>query len=143
MSPLPRIVGVACGLAVLSCIVACGSLRQSAARQKTSNDLKQLGLAYHNFIDANKKGPANSAEWLSKAGPEDAALIQQTGPGGKYTMFWGVQISKLPQGSNNTVLGHESTVPSQGGLVLMCDASVRQMTATEFAAAPKPPGDAK
>jgi hypothetical protein len=147
MLSLRRIVGVVSGLAVLACLVACGGItskmQQAAKRTQTSNDLKQLGLTYHNFCDAHQgKGPANMNEWLQwaqKGDPGTTGLIQQTGPGGKYVILWGAGIPKdFPQGAFQTVLGYESAVPQQGGVVLMGDASVKQMTATEFAAAPKP-----
>jgi hypothetical protein len=117
-------------------------MRMAGMNQKTANDLKQLGLTYHQFHDAQGKGPANSdefAQWASTNMPERVALIQQTGPGGKYVLFYGQRIpADFPSGTSNTVLGHEAQVPASGGIVLMADTSTRQMSAAEFAAAVKP-----
>jgi hypothetical protein len=147
MISLRRIAGAVCGLAVLSCLLACGisgRVRQAAQRAQTSNDLKLLGLSYHNFHDTNKRGPASTNEWAqwaqkSGADPMTLSVIQQTGPGGKYVMYWNAKIpGDFPAGTSNTVLGYESNVPTSGGQVLMADASVQQMSAAEFNSAAKP-----
>jgi hypothetical protein len=43
----------------------------------------------------------------------------------------------MTAGTGNTVLGYEKDAPTKGGLVLMGDASVREMSADEFKNAPK------
>jgi prepilin-type processing-associated H-X9-DG protein len=43
----------------------------------------------------------------------------------------------MTQGTSNTILAHEANAQTNGGIVLMADGSVRQMTAAEFQAAPK------
>jgi hypothetical protein len=54
-------------------------------------------------------------------------------------VFWNVEVTKLPAGSPNTVLGYERDVPTSGGVVLMADMSPRVMTAAQFNTATKPP----
>lgn len=151
MLSLRRIVAGVCGLAVLSCLLACGisgKMQQAAQQAQTSLELSQLGMSYHNYANSNKnKGPASSAEWVKwaqKSEPQSVALIQQTGPGGKYTFYWNVEIGKLPSGSQSTVLGYESKVPSSGGIVVMADGfTTKPMTAAEFSSATKPPSAGK
>ncbi len=43
----------------------------------------------------------------------------------------------MAAGTSNTMLGYASSLPSTGGLVLLADASVQQMTAAEFGNSPK------
>jgi hypothetical protein len=136
------------GLMVVASMLACGAIRSSAVKAKTTNDLKQLGLAYHNFNDTNKRGPANMAEFQGfVVEPLEKTLVGQTGPGGQYVLIWGVKISDMarsPQGAGGLVLGYEAQAPTAGGMVLMGDASVRAMTAAEFNSAPKAqPGGGK
>jgi hypothetical protein len=141
MISFQRAVGIVCGLAVLACMLACGNIRQAAERQKTSNDLKQIGLAYHNYNDANKgKGPSAPNDLLPYL-EGNQALVDQTAPGGKYVVIWGVSIAELsktsPVGMSGTVLGYESTAPTAGGVVLMGDGGTRIVTAAEFNTLPK------
>jgi hypothetical protein len=131
----------ALSLAVMALLApGCGRVRDAADRAKKSNDLKQLGLMYHNYILTNKKGPASADDLKSVTGsPQEQAVVQMV-KDGKYVLVWGTTIAEMqknPGGSTGTVLGYEASVPTAGGLVLMGDASVRNMTAAEFAAAPK------
>jgi hypothetical protein len=133
--PIPVLLLVA--FALLS--TACGSVRQAAQRAQKSNDLRQIGLAYISYCDANRKGPAN-ADDLVKFQPETAPVFQKV-KNGEYTIIWGVNTTDMTQFAKTptfqTVLGYESTAPSSGGVVLMCDGSAQPMTASEFNAAVK------
>ena len=118
----------------------CGRIQNAADRAKKSNDLKQLGLMYHTFIDGHRKGPASADELLADQKDPSAKAVAQMVKDGKYVLIWGTTITEMqksPQGSTGTVLGYEANAPAAGGLVLMGDGSVRNMTAAEFAAAPK------
>src|SRR4051794_27340191 len=139
-----RIFGAACATAVIACLLACGNVREAAARQKRMNDFKQLGLAYHDYHATNNSGPADQQaflQWAQKTSPEAAPIIQQTGPGGPIKFEYGKW--RLPkdfeQGASNTVLAVDNQVWS-GGLkvVLMGDGSVQLMTDAQIAAAPRP-----
>jgi hypothetical protein len=118
----------------------CGRIKSAADRAKKSNDLKQLGLMYHSYLDANRKGPASADDLMTIASDPGSKAVVQMVKDGKYVLVWGTTIAEMqknPQGSTGTVLGYEASAPTAGGLVLMGDASVRNMTAAEFAAAPK------
>jgi hypothetical protein len=122
--------------------MACmGKIQQAAQKQKERNDLLQIGLIYHNYNDANKKGPATLDDLVKFTQQSDptAALVVADLQSGKYVIYLGVDITKLPDGATNTVLGYGANVPTAGGPVLMADASTKEMTAAEFAAAKKPP----
>jgi hypothetical protein len=135
---------VATVLVVVSLLpsMACmGKVQQAAQKQRERNDLKQLGLTYHNYYETNHKGPATLDDFIKFAQQADpgATPVIANLQSGMYVIYLGVDISKLPDGSGNTVLGYEANVPMAGGPVLMADGSTRDMTAAEFAAAKKPP----
>jgi hypothetical protein len=131
-----RVVNVALVLVFLGLCVACGGVQQAAARSKRMNDMKMIGLAYHNFHDANNKPPSNAQDLLTidpTVGPA-VALIQS----GEVIFIFDAKLSDMmQQGSGSTVLAYEAKVPTAGGVVLLGDGSVKQMTAAEFQAAPK------
>jgi hypothetical protein len=55
---------------------------------------------------------------------------------GEFVVIWGVGRSTAP-GAANQVLAYEKKAPTDGGAVLLRDGTIKQMTAAEFAAAPK------
>lgn len=123
----------------------CGRVKDAAARTKKSNDLKQIGLTYQNYVDLNSgKAPAN-ADDLAKvaAGDPQAAQAVQLAKSGQYVILWGSTVNemrKTPSGASGTVLGYEKDAPSAGGMILMGDCAVKNMTAAEFQSAPKAQG---
>jgi hypothetical protein len=123
----------------------CGRVRDAAARSKRTNDLKQIGLSYHNYLDLNAGKPPANADDLAKAaaGDPQAAQAAQLAKSGQYIILWGstvVAMQKNPGGSSGTVLGYENGALLSGGLVLMGDGAVKNMTAAELQAAPKAQG---
>jgi hypothetical protein len=138
MNPVPpRWQTVALLAVVVALLFGCGGVRQAAQNQKRANQLKAIGLAYHNCNDDQQRGPGNADE-LRKylEGFEDAYKAVKAGD---IVVLWGARIpADFPQGTPNTVLGYDKAVPANGGTVLMGDGSTRTMTAAEFAAAPKP-----
>jgi hypothetical protein len=127
--PVPVLLLVA--FALLS--VACSGIQQAAQRQQKSNELNMIGLAYHNYCNMHQKGPVGPDD-LIKDQPEVTAVMQKV-KNGEYTIIWNVNMSNMAQftqGTFNTVLGYETSAPTSGGVVLMCDGAAINMTASEF-----------
>jgi len=105
--------------------------------QKVTNDLKRIGLAYHDYCDSTRKAPTGPKD-LEPYYERDAKLTQAL-DSGQYVFYWNVRIEDMIKGAgtSNTVIAYEKDVPTKGGLVLIGDTSVRRMTAQEFAQAPK------
>jgi len=64
--------------------------------------------------------------------PNGLARVKQ----GDYVVAWGVGRSAAP-GAANQILVYEKKAATEGGAVMLRDGTIKQMTAAEFAAAPK------
>jgi hypothetical protein len=95
-------------------------------------DLTQIGLGYHNYLDRNRKGPANAEEFRPYLGDNPGPY--QGLKDGRYVFIWNARLSDNPD-THEVVLAYHKDVPSQGGPVLFMDGSTRNLTADEFKAA--------
>ena len=141
MTTTKRILGMLTVACLALSTLACGAVGNAAARQKTTNDIKQVLLSYLSFIDDKKGPPADEkafAAWVAAKQPEAAPAWTNLQAGG-YKVYWGVNPMKLTAGSSNTVLVYPGDAPTNGGVVGFADGSVRVVTAAEFNAAAKPP----
>ena len=128
---------------LLPSLACMGRIQQAAQKARDANDLMQIGLLYHNYCDLNSgKPPATLNDLVKFAHTNDPAAVPVIAglQSGKYVIYLGVDFKKQTQGTTNTVLAYEANVPTAGGPVVMVDGSIKQMTAAEFAAAPKPIG---
>jgi hypothetical protein len=116
-----------------------GAGAPAADAAKKSNDLKRIVLAYHSFLDKEKRPPTGVSE-LEPYYEKDAGITAAIKDGG-YVVYWNVKILQLVNGTSNTVLAYEKDAPTKGGVVAFADGSVRPLTAEEFAKAAKPPGN--
>lgn len=124
---------VVLGLTTMALAVAgCGGALNKA---KTSNDLKAIGLAYHNYINNNTKAPDKMDDL--KPLLADEPKVAQGLADGTYVFIYGVKLTDMPDGTGSTVLGYEKDAPTKGGYALFGDGSVKQVSAKEFQAAPK------
>ena len=141
MTRTQRILGTLAVALLLVALPACGGMRESAERQKTTNDIKQVLIGYHSFVAGNdNKAPASAAKfsaWATANDPDAAAAHLRVLAKG-YKVYWGSEIDKLPSEASNTVLIYHADATTKGGMVGMADGSVKTMTAAEFNAEAKP-----
>jgi hypothetical protein len=84
------------------------------------NDVKQTGLAYHNYHDKHQQGPSSWNELIAfdKTTGGDGESIARVRDAG-YEMKWNVKFSEVTEGMANTVLAERPG----GGPKLMMDGS--------------------
>jgi hypothetical protein len=113
------------------CLLLGGQARAAKAddAKEVSNDLKEILLAFHTYLDKNKgSAPTKSADL--------ASLLEKRALGrldDKSVVFvYGVTIKDMTNGTSNTILAYEKDAPEKGGHVGYADGSVKKMTAEEF-----------
>ncbi len=94
------------------------------------NGLEELASVYK-FMAENKEPVPRKLEDLSE---HNAALPSAWGKieSGEYIVLWGAGYS-----SSGNVLAYEKKAPESGGLVLLQNGTVKEMTAAEFRSAAK------
>ena len=109
-----------------------GGLRQPATNLQTSNDLKQLGLAYHSsYVDSTRRPPAKAQD-LAPFIENDRRLLGRL-ESGEIVFRYGVTLTDmLPEGTSKTIIAYEKDAPTQGGLVALGDGFVKKVSADEF-----------
>jgi hypothetical protein len=101
---------------MLVLVAGCG-----ASHARLMNELRQTGLAYHNYHDKNQQGPSGWDELISfdkDTGGDGAAIARVRDAG--YQMKWNVKFSEVTEGLSNAVMAENPA----GGPKLMMDGSV-------------------
>jgi hypothetical protein len=113
------------------CLLVAGSVR---AADVTSNDLKIIGLAYHNYFDKNKKGPAKAEDLKLYLGDkkEEVEKLLDLLTTKKVVFIYNVGLFDMTDGTSNTVLAYEKDIAKNGGLALYGDGSVKKLSADDF-----------
>jgi hypothetical protein len=123
-------------LVLASClIVVSGINAREVDARKIVNDLKTIGLAYHNHLDAAGKPPAK-AEDLAPYFENDKRLLALL-KDKDIVFIYGVGIKEMTDGTSNTILAYEKDAPTKGGACLYGDGSVKKLDAEEFKKATK------
>jgi hypothetical protein len=97
---------------------------------KAVNDLKAIGLAFHNFNDTFHRGPKDAEElkpYLKDAGESPYQGLKD----GKYVFSYGIPLLDM-QPWDQTILAYEKDVPTKGGPVVFADMVVKHLSAEEF-----------
>src|SRR5262245_45087911 len=94
----------------LTCVAACGAFKNAAQRNQRQKELTQIAIMYHNYHDMNNKGPSGVQDLQPFANdyPEGWRGLQS----GQYTVLWGARLQEMTDGTSNTVLAYENTVPA-------------------------------
>ncbi len=116
---------------LLQCIlVGCGDGKTESQRQ---GELKQLGFAYHSFLEEHQRGPTGPTE-LTFLSPEMAKELES----GELVIVWDVRLEDQKSDPSTLVLAYRKTPLSSGNRqVLMANGAVETMTEADFAKAPK------
>jgi hypothetical protein len=115
--------------------VALAAAAPARAGVANANDLRQIGLAYHQYVNDSNRGPAKADD----LGPYVCKNERLLGllKKGEIVFFYNVSLTQMPAGTSHTVLAYEKDVPGKGGWVLMGDGSTRKMQPEEFKKAAK------
>jgi hypothetical protein len=95
--------------------------------------LADLAEMLKEISKSGKKPPSGPADLAAWEGPYPSVTAGLSGQ--QIVYRWGAALT--PGANGNTVIAHEKKVPSEGGLVLMQDGTIKEMTAEEFKSAPK------
>jgi hypothetical protein len=123
-----------------------------SARKKVR--LHELVLAYHDYASfyADGRGPSKAEdlgvhlEFVPLGTSYTESETYKALKAGELVLIWDVNIGEVgetPAGTKGTILGYEKDAPTKGGLVLMVNGDIVDMTAEEFQAAPKATPKAK
>jgi hypothetical protein len=117
-------------LALAACLFLAGAAQ---ADRPSDKDMKQIGLAYHNYHDVARKGPSKPDDLAPYFNTKDEAkrLVAMIDSGDVQFVF-NVKITEMVDGTSNTVLAFEKDIAKSGGLALYGDGSVKNLTAAEF-----------
>jgi hypothetical protein len=108
--------------------LGCG--KKDTPQAKAEDLLTKVYEVYQLYIKNHQSPPTKLADFKTYEGSHPAAVdaLKQ----GKYDVVYGVSGK-----DGATVLAYEKDAGSKGGLVLMADGTVKQMSAEQFNAAKK------
>jgi hypothetical protein len=118
-------------LSLAACVLLSTGVAR-AADKITTNDLKEIGLAYHSYFDKNKKGPAKADDLASFLDATNRKKLIDALKAEDVVFIYNVGILDMIDGTSNTLIAYVKDAPKDGGLVLYGDGSVKTMKADEF-----------
>jgi hypothetical protein len=138
---MTRFIAAAALFTGLTTLAGCSSATkpEGGTTPPDSEVLREVGGLISMYSGEFKKGPAKAADLARyEAGyPIGYAAVQS----GQVVVQWGVPMileeGGETAGGTTDVVAYEKKVPTEGGQVLLHNGTVKEMTAAEFAAAPK------
>lgn len=119
-------------MTVTVALTGCGGDNKTGPTAPTVNQTAgDVAEMLKEFTEANKRGP-NSASDMADA-PASHPVGHAAVASGEYIVVWKVPVTVGAAG----VLAYPKNATTDGGMVVIQDGTVKQMTAAEFAAAPK------
>jgi prepilin-type N-terminal cleavage/methylation domain-containing protein len=94
-------------------------VREAAARMQCMNNLKQIGLAVHNFVDVNNKVP-NAWLWQWNGHGADGTNFGSNYPNRDVTMMWHLILPYLEQNSLYQLGTNANPLVAGWGIRLWC-----------------------
>lgn len=123
----------ACAAALACALVAgCGDNKPTVSSNPNKDALAEIGQMLKMLADEKRRPPGRLAELepVEPLLPSAAPLLRD----GTLVYLWGTAFAA----DGTLVTAHEKRTPTEGGLVLLQNGTVKEMSAAEFAAAPKP-----
>jgi hypothetical protein len=121
-------------LFALTLLAACSRETPPPPPPSAEEGLKQMAEVYR-YIEYSKLPLPRRPEDFADYWDTMQAAFDRV-QSGEFVVAWGIGRSTAP-GTGQQILVYEKKAPADGGAVLLRDGTVKQMTATEFAAAPK------
>jgi hypothetical protein len=126
---MSRIVSVAVVAAGLALAAGCGGSQQPQQVNPNKAALEDLGGMLKQLAEQNMKPPARLEELMEPLVPTAGGMLRN----GNIVYFWGIGYDA----GSTKIAAHEKNAASEGGFVLLQNGTVKEMTAAEFASAPK------
>jgi hypothetical protein len=96
------------------------------------NDVKQLALAYNNYLSAHGGTGPQTAEDLGPYLDNTKQLLEAL-KAGTFVINYGIGAPDFARdGAGNIILTYEKDVPTKGGFVAYGDGTVKNLTADEY-----------
>ncbi len=123
--------------AITLSFVGCDSSSATGGIAGNKDDLQSLGVAYHSYHDRNGQGPDSVDDlinMLTDPAKQQDFIDSTAGKklkSGEFVLNPRIQFRKAKDLSNIPLI-YEKQVPSEGGVVVLGDATAKEMTAAEF-----------
>ena len=106
----------------------------AVGRELAMKELRDLSTYYFLYVGTSKNGPAKLEDLQELK--KDLPNLYQALVDGRYVVIWNARID----GSSRSILAYEKDAPTKGGVALLGDQSVKQMSLAEFQGAMKTQG---